>query len=209
MKSAMLFVLAAGCAAGLAVPAAAATTASAYEAGRCVVRHDHRAALALIRALPLDAPGADLAALRGTNAAACAAGFDGASALLVRGTLAQALFLADFRGFGREPNERAQLVDLNLPVQSDPRRGSRAFDLYRWGDCVVRNAAAATQRLLNSGVGTPEETGAIAALQPYMTPCMPAGVQLEVRLTEARAVFAQSAYDSMYRYWSGALERGR
>lgn len=185
------------------VPAAPVSSAAVYEAGRCMVSRDYYRALGFIVSLPLDERAADLSPLRGP-AADCAAGAAGASGLMLRGAIAQALFRRDFGGFGHDPRERARLVDLGLPVQ-DSEGGIPALDIYRWGDCVVRNDTAATERLLVSANGSPEESAAMTELQAYMVPCMPHGAQLTVSQMEARAVFAQSAYYIMYRYATGEL----
>ena len=42
-----------------------------------------------------------------------------------------------------------------------------------------------------------------------MAACMPAGVQLDVRLWELRSVMAQTAYHTLYRYWTGQLNATR
>jgi|GEM_PF-3374157 len=198
----------AGSALALPAPAIAApaSVAGVYEAGRCMVDRDRRAAIGLILALPLDGRAADLSSLSG-SARDCAATAQGASAMLVRGAIAQALFLRDFRTFGREPRMTTSLINLALPVESSPS-GTRSVELYRWGDCVVRNDGAGTQRLLLSTVGSADESAAIAGLQTYMSACMRAGSQLEVRASEVRSVFAQSAYHTMYRYWTGQLQAG-
>lgn len=200
----ILFCLAAAAALVSAPALAAPSVAGVYEAGKCMVDRDRRAAAMLIRALPLDGGVADLSALQGSRAGGCAGAAQGASAMLVRGAIAQALFLRDFRSFGREPSMQIALVNLDLPVESSPG-GTRSVELYRWADCVVRNDAAGTQRFLLSTIGSGEEDAAIAALQTYMSACMRAGSQLEVRASEVRSVFAQSAYHAMYRYWTGQL----
>lgn len=208
MKRMFLSFAAAAVLTALPGPAAAASAASApvYDAGRCIVARDYNRALGLLLALPLDDQAADLAGLRGTAAEQCAPAAAGASTLVLRGALAQALFMRDFGGFGHDPRTNAHLINLNLPVQDDSRAGTRTLDLYRWGDCVVRNDPAATQRLLVSANGSPEEGAAMTELQTFMVPCMPFGVHLTVQLREARAVFAQSAYHAMYRYATGQLQ---
>jgi hypothetical protein len=203
----LILSLAAAAAAAPPAGAAAPSVAGVYEAGRCLVASDRRAAVALIRTLPLDGPVADLSTLRGSAARGCAEPAQGAPAMLVRGAIAQALFLRDFRAFGREPRTENGLVDLNLPIESSPG-GTRSVELYRWADCVVRNDSAGTQRLLVSAIGSGEEDTAIAGLQAYMSACMRGGSQLQVRASEVRSVFAQSAYHTMYRYWTGQLEDG-
>jgi hypothetical protein len=208
MKRILLSFAAAALLAALPGPAPAAPSSSAavYDAGRCIVSRDYNRALGLLLALPLDDQPADLGGLRGTAAEPCAADVAGASALTVRGALAQALFIRDFGSFGHDPRTNAHLINLNLPVQDDSRAGTRTLDLYRWGDCVVRNDPAATQRLLASANGSPEEGAAMTELGTFMVPCMPFGVHLTVQLREARAVFAQAAYHAMYRYATGQLQ---
>lgn len=208
MKRILLSFAAAALLAALPGSAAAVpgSSAAVYDAGRCIVARDYNRALGLLLALPLDDQPADLDGLRGTAAEPCTAAAAGASALTVRGALAQALFIRDFGSFGRDPRTNAHLINLNLPVQDDTRAGTRTLDLYRWGDCVVRNDPAATQRLLASANGSPEESAAMADLQAFMVPCMPFGVHLTVQLREARAVFAQAAYHAMYRYATGQLQ---
>lgn len=187
-----------------AAPAAAAV----YEAGRCIVGQDRAAAAALMRRLPLDDSAADLSPLQRSRARACAAGAAGASANMVRGAIAQELFLRDFRSFGGEPRYPDRLVDLDLPVQGiSAPGGSGAGDLYRWADCVVRNDPANVERLLRSPVGSTDEAGAIAAVQPYMSACFAAGAQVAMRASQIRGLFAQGAYFSMYRIWTGQLQR--
>ncbi len=206
MRKFALFLAAASGWSGLSAPAIAAapSAAAVYEAGRCMVQRDRRAAASLILALPLDGGVADLSSLRSGGARVCVAAAEGASTMLVRGAIAQALFIRDFRRFGREPNMRTAFVNLNLPIEASPS-GPRTVELYRWADCVVRNDSAGIERLLLSPVGAAGEAGAIAALQTYMSACMRAGTRLTVRASEVRSLFAQSAYFTMYRYWTGEL----
>ena len=186
---------AAACAAWPAAPATAGTPARIFEAGRCIVQHDRRAAIALLRTLPLDGSAADLSAL-----GACAAGAESASAMLLRGAIAQALFQRDFRGtVGHEPRPGQDPVDLGLPgIAAAP-------ESYRWADCVVRNDPPATERLLRTAVGSPQESAAVSELQPYMSACMALGAEISVRPSEMRSLFAQGAYQTSYRYWTGQL----
>jgi len=211
MKQAYLLTAAGALAAlAAATPASAApSAASVYEAGRCIVDSDRRIAASLLRNLPLDSRPADLSGLRGGRASGCNPG-PGVPAMVMRGALAQELFLRDFRSFGVEPRNPDRLVNLNLPVQTYGAVGSSApGDLYRWSDCVVRNDTANTERLLRSRVGSSEEANAISGLQSYMTACIAADSQLSVRSSELRSVIAQSAYYSMYRYWLGDLRTAR
>ena len=207
MKRFLIPLMTAAAAAGLSQPALASngsTSATAvYEAGRCLVSTNRRAAIALIRALPLDGDAADFSPLRGA-AADCARPAEGAPVMMVRGAVAQALFFRDFHRFGREPQLETVMANLNLPIES-PTEGDAALELYRWSDCVVRNDTVGTERLLRSQIDSEEETAAVEGLRNFMSACIPAGAQLRVRSSEVRSLFAQSAYNTMYRYWTGQL----
>lgn len=193
------------------VCAAAPATASApsqgtvalYEAGRCIVQRDRGAAARLMQTLPLDETPAELGTLRGA-AAQCMESADGAAAFALRGAIAEALYRRDFRGRELRPIRAGQLVTYDLPVQSSPP-GTRTVELYRWADCVVRNDMEGTRRLLTTNLGTPEEDAATNALANFMAACLPAGGTLDVYANEVRPLFAQSAYHSLYRYWTGQL----
>jgi hypothetical protein len=198
-------------AAMLAVPgpaSAARNSPAVYEAGRCIVDRDRSGANRLMATLPLDESIADLSRLN-ARATACAARLADAPAMQVRGALAQAMFMRDFGSIRREPDPRRGFINLNLPVQASGMARDRTTQLYRWGDCVARNDSAGTERLLRTEAASTEESAAIEGLRNYMAACMPTGVQLEVRLWELRSVIAQTAYNTVYRYWTGQLEAAR
>ena len=208
MRKALCSWFAATAALAMAVPAAAAdnseTVRDIYDAGRCMVDRDRSTAVGFLQAVPVDSEDADLSLLPDNLARRCAEGMSSAKTLLIRGAIAQALFFRDFGGFGLEPRRSAPLVNLDLPVQDSPESSVR-MELYRWADCVVRNDATHTERLLSSRVGSRTEEAAVDGLRPYMAACAPAGSQLAVQATELRSLLAQSAYHSMYRYWTNQL----
>lgn len=180
-------------------PAFAATSyASAYDAGHCLVQRDRARAVALLQALPLGDGPASL-----PPRLACAAGFDGAPAMVVRGAIAQALYFADRHNY--DAGSLVPLLDIAVPTEASARGGDALTELYRWGDCVVRNDLEGTWRLLRSGVGSPDETAATAALTPLMGRCLPSGAQLSVRPWQLRAILAQSNYENFYRMMTGQL----
>ena len=208
MKKAICALMAAGAALTLATPAPAAMNNGAsvreiYEAARCFVDRDRRAAVALISSLPIDGEGAD-ASILPEGARRCGSALASADTLHLRGAIAQALFFRDFRGVGLEPRRSVPLVNLNLPVQSSPP-GTGSVELYRWADCVVRNDANRTERLLSSSPGSRAEEAAIERLRAFMSACAAEGSQLAVQPSELRSLLAQSVYHSMYRYWTDQL----
>jgi hypothetical protein len=209
MRKLLLLAVAAGAPWSAAAQAVTGSAAAVFEAGRCMVQRDRRAAIALFRALPFDNSRAELSPVGAGAARNCADGASGASALMVRGAIAQALFQRDFRGaMGHEPRPGQDPVDLGLPDVAGPRAAG-APESYRWADCVVRNEPDATARLLRTDVGSPQESAAISGLQLYMAACMAQGAQISVRQSEMRSLFAQGAYHNSYRYWTGQLRDAR
>jgi hypothetical protein len=97
---------------------------------------------------------------------------------------------------------------MNLPVQDSPP-GTDTENLYRWADCVVRNNGQHTERLLASRIGSRNESAAINGLQPYMQACTGQGEEMRVSASQLRSLAAQSAYHSMYRYWTRDLASTR
>lgn len=175
-----------------------------YDAGRCMVISDRNTTVNFLASLPVEDGDADLSRLPGHLQRRCAEGLSTANALHMRGAIAQALFFRDFGGFGLEPRRSAPLVNLNIPVQDSPA-GPGIVDLYRWADCVVRNDTNHAERLLSSQVGSRGESDAIDGMRAFMSACAPAGQQLAVRPSDFRALVAQSAYNSMFRYWTRVL----
>lgn len=202
--------LLAGLAAAAAISATPAvadqgsTMQQIYDAGRCMVTTDRRTTVSFLLSLPVEDGDADLSRLPSQLQRRCAQGLSNANALHMRGAIAQALFFRDFHSFGLEPARSVPLVNLNIPVQSSPP-GNGMTELYRWADCVVRNDNGHAEQLMSSRVGTPNEARAIDNLRAFMTACAPDGQQLSVRPSDLRSLVAQSAYNSMYRYWTRQL----
>lgn len=208
MKKTILALLAAASALSPAVPAAAdegrPSLRAIYDAGRCIVDNDRRTAVSFLQSLPIEEGEADLSVLPDNLTRRCAQGLANADALHVRGALAQALFFRDFGGFGIQPGRSVPLVNLNIPAQSSPP-GTGMTELYRWADCVVRNDPGHAERLMQTRVGSPNESTMVEQLRPFMQAC--AGSQsLAVRPADFRSLVAQSAYNSMYRYWTRQLD---
>lgn len=192
----------------LPAPAAASSPGldRIYAAGRCMVAHDRGAAASLIRSLPLGRERTDLSALSPELVRRCAGSLGSPPALHLRGALAQALFFRDFRGFGLQPFRSIPLVNLELPVQDSPP-GDRTTELYRLADCVVRNDPGHVERLLASRPGSDNEGRFMSLLGGYLRACPAA--ELSIARSDLRSALAQSAYQSMYRYWTGELRSVR
>lgn len=206
MRKYLLSLFAAGAVLAPAAPATAyrvATVDETFATGRCIVSRSRDAALDVLRAVPYSADSADLSRLPG-NVSRCARGISTADALQLRGAIVQELYRRDFGGAGVEPRRSTPLVNLDLPVQDSPS-GDRTVELLRWSDCVVRNDGEHVDRLLASSVGSRTEAAAIDRMRSYMAACAPSGAEFSVRPGDLRALIAQSAYHSMYRYWTRQL----
>jgi hypothetical protein len=187
------------------VPASAVNSqlGQIYGAGRCIVDHDRSAAISLMRSLPLGRDDADLSSLSPDLARRCSPG-NNVLAIHLRGALAQALFFRDFGSFGVEPARAVPLVNLDIPMQDSPA-GDATTELYRLSDCVVRNDAGHVEQLLSSRPDSGNETRFMELLAPYLRACAPASAQLSLTRSDLRSALAQSAYQSMYRYWTRQL----
>ncbi|MFN3944974.1 MAG: hypothetical protein ACK4K7_08590 [Allosphingosinicella sp.] len=185
-----------------------ATARAAYDVGRCVVSAGRGHAAHLLSTLPLG--GGEVG--REGQAAIDRAGCGGRklpddAAMLLRGAIAQELYAIDFREFGTDPRNRGAWIDLALPTEMDDADGDATVQLYRWADCVVRNDTENTERLLRMPVGSRREAAVLAAMQPYMSACLSPDARLTVAPTELRSIFAQAAYQTLRRYWSGELRQ--
>lgn len=208
MRSILVSLLAAGAAVAFAGPAAAnqdgPSIRQIYDAGRCMVDNDRGTAVNFLQSLPVEEGEADLSVLPERLGRRCAEGLGRVNSLHVRGAIAQALFFRDFGGYGLEPRRSVPMVNLNIPAESSPP-GAGMTELYRWADCVVRNDGNRAERLLASRVGSQAETAAIDGMRAFMAACAPQGQQLSVRPSDLRSLVAQSAYNSMFLYWTRQL----
>jgi len=193
----------------LGSPASASTPGleRVYAAGRCLVRQDRRAAIDLVLALPIGRERASISALA-PSLGRCGAGLESVPAMHLRGAIAQALFFRDFRGFGLQPSRSIALVNLDLPIQDSPP-GDPTTELYRLADCVVRNDGPRTESLLATRPGSENESRIMDRLAPYLRACTTADSQLSIARSDLRSAMAQSAYHSMYRYWTRQLSSTR
>lgn len=109
---------------------------------------------------------------------------------LVRGSIYEAMYERDFASGG------ARTFD-SVPPLAMPTQGTNpAFEgaLLRFGECVVRAAPADARALLASEPGGGDETSAIAALNPRLSPCMTSGLTVTFSAPVLRGVIAEALY---------------
>lgn len=200
MKRILIATVVAGAWAVTAASALAADNyAPTYNAGRCLVQRNRAASVALLRMLPLGEEAVSPAML---GRAPCAAALAGAPSMVVRGAIAQALYFQDMHDF--EMGSPIPLEQVPVPTEASAA-GDQVTELYRWGDCVVRNDLDGARHLLRSGVGSPEEGAATGALSGTMSHCLAAGSRLAISAWQLRSVLAQSNYYNFYRMMAGEL----
>lgn len=180
------------------------------EFARCIVRRKHDVAARVV----LD-PAADLGAERerGLFISDCmpARTRMRAKAMQMRYGLAEALVIADLKQVPASfidvaPLEHRAFVDRPMPaeVAADPERlaGWNAFAeaatayaaLSPYGECIVRNAPAASVALLRTPLDGDEEKAAIAAMAPALSGCVPKGQKLAVNRFNLRGTVALNLY---------------
>ena len=200
--SALLGVAFAG-SASASVSLSPADQEAVYKAGRCAVQTDRAAAVSLLGSLPVSGGDVNASALP----AKCAAALPAGSALAMRGALAQALFQADIEEFGMRPKRRVdELAELELPIGDGASADPRTAQLYRLGDCVVRNEMERTPLFLRSDPGSRLEATFYERMRPTMSACQTADASLAVNRGDLRAVLAQSYYSAASRYYKGQLK---
>lgn len=206
MGKARLIAITAAAAAAAALPTAAPASAVAekkvYDAGRCIVRADRSAAAQLLRTLPSSGEVSVDSGQLG-DAAKCLGGSATVSAMALRGSVAQALFLKDFDRFAVQPQVASHLfADFDVPTDKTPGADPRTVAMYRLGDCVVRNEAMKMESFLRAGVGSAQEDQLFEYFGPIMSACQAGQEPLRISRAALRSVFAQAAYKVSVRYWT-------
>lgn len=180
----------------------------AYKFGRCLVQADRQAAIDVLDELPLVGGKVRLSESDlGYGSACLDARLAGVSAIAIRGGIAQELFLRDFQEFGLEPKRKGEFARLALPISDESETAdARARDLYKLGDCVVRNRTDATEKLLKAPIGSKTERQVIDGLAPILAACHASKGQARMSRDDLRSILAQAAYSASVRYWSGGLQ---
>lgn len=191
---------------GLAPSAAA--TASGLAFGKCIVRSDRAAAIALMEQLPLGGARTAVAGLPLGAATSCRAEAPAELPVMaLRGGIAQAMFRRDFVEFGIQPSEAiARLARFPLPVERDTRGAADPLkSLYLLADCVARSDPENTERLMKTNPGSDMEMRVFAALGPLMSACQGQGGRAAFGRLDLRSAITQAADHVNARYWAGEM----
>lgn len=191
-----------------ATPARADDGKLAVAFGRCLVKLDRNASIALMSSLPLAgekvAPASLSLGAGGKCAETLAAG--PVSVIALRGGIAQELFRRDFGEFGVEPRgSTGSFARFRLPVEKDGMGVEEpARTLYVAADCVARNTPKNVERMLKAEPGSALEDAAIERMAPWFSAC---GMQPGTRISrvELRGAMAQASYFVSMRYWLDEL----
>lgn len=115
---------------------------------------------------------------------------------LLRGAVAEQLFKNDFGSIGarlRRDSVEIFTVDVEQ-LDSLDAESRRRVDLLAFGTCIAAADPTNTVAVLNTPAGSTEESGAISALQPVLSPCLAAGEQLNLKKPQLRGALAEGAY---------------
>ncbi|HEY0112831.1 MAG TPA: hypothetical protein VGB59_06720 [Allosphingosinicella sp.] len=177
-----------------------------YRVGACLVDRDRQLAARLLDELPLGDESAD-AAIAAASASGCGdPRVKEVTSMVLRGALAQRLYRIDFPNFGEPPRSLAKLVRLELPVEADEGEARDRFEqLYRWSDCVVRNAPEHAAKLVASAANSRQERRLFNSLGPTMVACRSLATYIPTAAVTLRSLLAQSTYDMFRRYWAGEI----
>lgn len=122
---------------------------------------------------------------------------------LMRGPVYEELYRKDFG--------RAAIADIaGVPSVVYPHGPAESSEAQRYrlamtiGDCVVRAAPEASRALLFTGVTSPAEQSAMAAVVPHMSGCLPAGQTMKFSKVIVRGMIAEPIYRLTVAKRSGA-----
>lgn len=108
--------------------------------------------------------------------------------MLLRGGVAEALYLRRFAKSGPPATMAHPRVD---PAMFE----TKAFAvLADFANCVAVAQPGSVHALLLSEPGSPDEEGAITALTPALSPCLPAGLDADFSPSQLRAYLAEALY---------------
>ena len=118
--------------------------------------------------------------------------------ILMRGGVFEALYHKDFGGAGASDAFEG-LAAVHYPVDlatADPGAASYAMEMHI-GDCTVRKAPSLAERLIDTRVGSDDESAAIQALIPTLSVCTDKGQTLKFSKSIIRGMVAEVLYRFM------------
>lgn len=95
---------------------------------------------------------------------------------------------------GRWPGQKVFKMPSNEDLQKLSAETRSAVIFIQIGECAARANPDGVKALLATGVGTPEERSAFAAVTPSIGGCVPAGINFGIPRLLARAYLAEGAY---------------
>jgi|GEM_PF-5704936 len=108
--------------------------------------------------------------------------------MLLRGGVAEALYLERFGKSGAP----ATLAEPRLdPAMFEDKAYAVLAD---FANCAAAAQPASVHAFLLSEPGTPDEKGAVAALAPTLSPCLPAGLDADFSPSQLRAYLAEALH---------------
>lgn len=168
------------------------TRAMVNQFADCMVRSDRRRT-GLFLAAKADAPEAEELMKRLVSNQCVYTGTLIMQPSLLRGSIFRSLYLREFPG--ASPRLGEQEIDFASYV-ADPKSadGNRYLVLMDFAGCVVRADPANTAAYVAAEPGSGAENAALAALQPKLGPCFPAGAEVTINRSVLSASLAEAVY---------------
>lgn len=117
--------------------------------------------------------------------------------ILLRGTIAEAMFEQDFGRIGAPPkNPTPPLFATPTATELNALPTLARFNvaLLIFADCVVKASPNEAMAILRTDSGTPSERAAFAKLAPALGPCLTAGAKVEFNRNQLRGAMAEASY---------------
>ncbi|OJY67088.1 MAG: hypothetical protein BGP16_17970 [Sphingobium sp. 66-54] len=112
---------------------------------------------------------------------------------LLRGSIFKAFYRREVKPSDRSFQEKA--FDFRGYVSSpEAPEAQRYLIMMDFADCVVRADAGTARGFMLAEPGSSAEKTALAALQPQLGPCFPAGVQVTLNKSIVSAILAEALY---------------
>ena len=191
MRSSVLFATVALIAATSASPATASPNSGQIQSfAKCAVNNYDGAELLATQ------PGSEEEAgvLQEFTERGCAT--SSAAPALLRGALAEQLFVKDFGVVGARPRrETIEIFRVDpAEVETLDAAAKRRVDVIGFATCATAANVVKTSALLKTAPGSPEETVLVKEMEPSFASCLLQGERLDLGRAELRGALAEATY---------------
>jgi hypothetical protein len=163
------------------------------EVARCVVRRAHGAAEKLLETTPESVAESNVrwGSIR-ARLDQCSQMYVGATGVVLRGAIAQALYEEKFAA--RAPDANPTAVPLAHDWPATGETAAQLATIYSFADCFVAAQPASVRQLVLTVPGSAEESAALRAMRPNFASCLVKDVTFNTNRETMRAVLTESLH---------------